>query len=143
MIKKVWNNDDYSTMGWHDCRIYSIEFPFENDDHILTFDIDYIFKISKKKDGMKFMISPCHLSFEGVYNLVIDLDFGRRAEVEIDYLRRRECERLKESNVRYWTFIIGTHVGKISFDAFNYRQVVQKDPVWTDTIDLEHERIKS
>ena len=141
-VKEVWDNSDYPMMGWHDCRIYSIEFSPATDEFKLHFDIDYIFDISTNKGNMTFMIAPCVLTFEGVINLSFDLDFGRQTELDILHLERRECERLKEANVKYWTYVIETRVGDITFDAFNYRQVVEKEPVWTDNIDLEHERTK-
>jgi hypothetical protein len=141
-VKEVWDNSDYPIMGWHDCRIYSIEFPLASDEFKLQFDLDYIFNISKSEGNMTFMIAPCVLTFEGVVNLSLDLDFGRRTDLDILHLERKECERLKEANVKYWTYVIETRVGDITFDAFNYRQVVKKEPVWTDNIDLEHERTK-
>jgi len=46
--KTHWTEQDFDLMGWHDSKIYSINFDMDN--HRIIFDIDYIFDWIKNPD---------------------------------------------------------------------------------------------
>lgn len=88
LVKKVWTDDDFDLMGWHDSHIYGIAFamPYQ-----IAFDIDYIFQwVSPTKDDKyyKFWISPCTLIFENVHDLNLDIEISEPFEFEVSDIKR-------------------------------------------------------
>jgi hypothetical protein len=81
--KRIWTNDDFDEMNWHDCYTHAFAFNSEKFEFIL--DIDYIFQwVSPKSSetAFKFLVSPASLVFENVYDIVFDLSSDGSLQIE-------------------------------------------------------------
>ncbi|HWZ22054.1 MAG TPA: hypothetical protein VNW06_05340, partial [Cytophagaceae bacterium] len=58
--KKIFTEEDFDIMGWHDSLIHGISF---GDNFQFLFDIDYIFKWVLEDKHYMFWVSPCTLVF--------------------------------------------------------------------------------
>ena len=79
--KKVWDEKDFSEMGWHDARIYAfaIEKNYDEFTADLVFDIDYIFSWVHPVEPEKyfsFWVAPCTLIFKEAFNLTMNIETG-------------------------------------------------------------------
>ena len=64
-VPETYDDSDFSSLSWHDCRLYRIDVPDEKSSFVL--DIDYIFEWEKSGDSfLAVWASPCRLVFEGV-----------------------------------------------------------------------------
>jgi hypothetical protein len=79
--KKVWKEEDFESMNWHDCKVYGI--GFDSDNFRLIFDIDYILEWIKPENNkyFKFWVSPSSLIFKNVYDLSIDISITDGFEI--------------------------------------------------------------
>ncbi len=133
--KLIWNEQDFSQMGWHDCRIYAITTTqhFE-----LILDIDYIFKCVLEEPYYKFWVSPCTLIFENVLNINFKSSF-HNSQLEIDSIIKRTCRNpanVETVNKKQWNYVIELHNGSISFQSVGYTQFVRSLPILSTTQSL-------
>ena len=139
--KKVWTENDFEKMGWHDCNIYGLIFQNTNADNKYTtdliFDIDYIFKWVSPippKSNFSFWVSPCSLIFTDAFALTIDID--RRGgttdllEIEDLYLIDK-IEQEKNKWIYEWS--IDLQEGKINFKSSGFKQIVRQNPIFTES----------
>jgi len=135
-VKLNWNEKDFDNMDWHDCPIYSISLPQENQN--LIFDIDYIFKwvLDEKTNLFKFQISPCTLIFKSVLDLNLNLDFQDSIGISMDEIIRIKPKLSPNGKTLFWTFIIKTDKGKISFTSIGFEQIVKEQPILSDSINI-------
>lgn len=119
-------------MGWHDCRIYRVEFPIVENNLALRFDIDYLFEwvLDEGTGFYKFWRSPCELTFMGVLELKIDLDFQEHVGIDVQEISRSKVENATAS---YWKYMISTDHGEISFVCDGIEQLVLEQPVFSDS----------
>ncbi|MCP3660583.1 MAG: hypothetical protein GY830_09845 [Bacteroidetes bacterium] len=129
-VKELWTNEDFDVMGWHDSIIYAIRFPDTKLEFIL--DIDYIFKWEKKKDSFMFWVSPCHLVFEGVLNLRMNLNFADEVGIDISSIHRGN-KTLLTRNLYNWEYHIETVHGDIKFESTGYKQHVLSQPTYSNS----------
>jgi len=129
--KSIWNESDFEQMGWHDSKIYALEFRDESFELIL--DIDYILEWVNPSDNetqFKFWVAPATLVFRNVWNLNINIE---SLDLEIQDLHRsnprppKNINSIKESLEYDWN--IGTNSGEIAFTAVGYKQYFRKDAV--------------
>lgn len=133
--KKVWTQDDFETMGWHDNRIHGIatrtneEEPEKNE---LLFDIDYIFKWVHPlppDEYLTFWISPCTLIFQNVYDLQIDVSAkGTIFELEIADINLVEKITNENNYESYYSWAIELLTGSITFKSQGFQQIVKAQP---------------
>ena len=117
--KKIWTEDDFEQMGWHDCRIYRIRLA--ND---LELDVDYILQWNKPDhEGLPFTfwVAPSTLVFRQVRNIEFELDTAFDDAVEIEDIERTETE-----NGILWTII--TQQGNMEFISDGYTQYIRQEP---------------
>ena len=142
--KTHWTEQDFDLMGWHDSKIYSINFDMDN--HRIIFDIDYIFEWIKNPDteNYKFLVSPVTLIFNNIWNLKIDLE--PYETIEITDITRDNPQ--KPNNHEFinkdieWDWLIDTICGEISFKSVGYQQIIRKHPIIIDTqsLDVSHRK---
>ena len=136
-IKNIWTEKDFETMGWHDCRIYSISLP--NEKYELIFNIDYIFSWEKFSEvDSKYLVSPCKLVFFNVFNLKLSVDFENSLKTFITDLTRENKRLSPNGKLIIWDYIIELdNGGLITFSSTGFKQIVKSEPVLIETQDLE------
>jgi hypothetical protein len=127
--KSIWTETDFEAMSWHDCYIHALSLGKQDK---LLLDIDYIFKwiLMKNKKHYQFLIAPCTLIFENVYDIELE---SLNTPLIIDNISRDNPQTPK--NAEYigketeYDWIIETTVGEISFKSVGYKQYIRKQPV--------------
>jgi len=117
--KKIWTDDDFEKMGWHDCRIYKIRLTDK-----LELDIDYILQWNKPDiEGLPFTfwVAPATLVFKNINNIQFEIDTAFDEAVEIE-----DIELNKSGNKILWTII--TQQGDIEFTADGFTQWIRQEP---------------
>jgi hypothetical protein len=76
LSKARWTDADFTSMGWHDCRIHAVSIGEYDDDTLpparLLLDLDYIVRwVSPAggEDHFTFWIAPATLVFEQAWNI--------------------------------------------------------------------------
>lgn len=132
-VKEIWTEADFEEMGWHDSYIYAISFP--NEDLELGLDIDYLFKwvLDDKTNLYNFWVSPCVLFFFDVFDLEVNLDFKNAVGLDIQDINRSNPRLSPNGKITLWDFEIITDNGYIKFESSGYRQVVKKQPIFSQS----------
>ena len=138
-VKKIWTDNDFEQMGWHDCRLYGFFFDYKNFDLVLN--IDYIFEWVKDQNNpnkfIGFQVAPCSLIFEACTDLKISIDLNNTSDIIINRLKR-ENPRLtpngKFTEMDY--FIDLNNENTLSFSAIGYRQILNDKPTFSENQDL-------
>jgi len=140
--KLVWDDGDFEQMSWHDATIYGIAFgPNEFE---LSLDIDYIFKWAHPLEGeefFRFLVAPCTLVFQNVYDLRLDAAPYGGPMLEIDNISRSDPQKPK--NAKFigrdleWQWTLECHHGEISFRSVGFSQYVRKAPLLTQAQSLD------
>jgi len=138
VVKEIWTNSDFEIMGWHDCRIYAMSFPDEKFKFYL--ELDYIFKWEKYYEGYKFWVSPCHLIFENIYDLRVEMDFQDSIGLYMIEIKRLNPRLSPNQKMTIWDYIIECDSGRIFVSASGFTQIVIKQPVLSETQDLDINR---
>ncbi|WBA40762.1 hypothetical protein [Hymenobacter canadensis] len=117
--KWIWTEADYEQMGWHDARIYAVQFGKD-----ISFDIDYIFQWvqADKDDYFSFWVAPATLIFTEATHVALTMDFRPNQELEIEDIRRESSA----AGVTEWH--LETHQGDIIITAEGFRQVIRRPP---------------
>ena len=127
--KKIWDNNNFEEMGWHDNKIYGLSFGVE--EYEISFDIDYIFKWiapEKNETNFKFQISPATLVFRNVYDLNISFS---SVNIIIEEVYRdnpttpKNYMHIKEPLEYDWT--IKTTNGDITFKSVGFIQYIRQE----------------
>ena len=138
-IKDIWSDSDFADMGWDQSRLYSIAIPDEN--FKLVLDIDYIFKWQREGSSYSgFWVSPCNLIFHNVSGFKSEIDYKDNNLLFVSEIRRSN-ERLTPNKMfTAWDYEIECDNGSISFSATGFEQTVRKQPVLSETLDLNKNR---
>jgi hypothetical protein len=117
--KWAWSDADFDQMGWHDARVYAVQFGKN-----ICFDIDYIFEwVKTDADGFfSFVVAPVTLVFLNPTNISFNVNFQIGQQLEIEEIQRR----IASSGSTEW--YIETHQGDITITAESFRQVVRRQP---------------
>lgn len=117
--KWLWTEADFEHMGWHDARIYAIQFGKK-----ISLDIDYIFQwVQEDADSFfSFWVAPATLVFPDAANVAISVDFRLGGELEIEHIHRQTSA----AGVTEWH--IETHQGSIFVTAESFRQIIRRPP---------------
>lgn len=132
-LKKQWSQNDFEDMGWHDCRVHAI--AFNEADHELWFDIDYILEWIKPDDSKyyKFKVAPATLVFKDVWNLNVCMDYHLGVRIEDIHMDGSPLPKdgdLKNTTECDWR--VETSNGEISFKATGYVQYIRQDVFTVD-----------
>lgn len=131
MKKEIWTHLDFEQMGFHDNRVYSLNFPGE--DMLMRMDIDYIFEWIRNEgsNGYSFRVAPCTIGFNGVLNLKFDLDFDNEIGLEILSLEQEEKEN--NAGAARYLYKVETDKGNIEFTASGYTMKLRRQPALVDS----------
>lgn len=116
--KRLWTQEDFGQMGWHDNHIYKIKAGED-----LELDIDYILKWNTPDlEGLPFTfwIAPATLAFKKITTLSFEID-TLEADLEI-----QDIERETINNEVIWTIM--THQGNFQFLCEGYDQFIRQSP---------------
>jgi len=134
-VKEIWTDSEFDDLGWHDCRLYRMQFPDEN--FRLSFDIDYIFKWEKVSEHFKFWVAPCDLMFSDVSGLKINVDYKDSMLMFISEVKRSNPRLSPNGKVTIWDFLIECDNGQIIFSSTGFRQTIRSQPVLSESQDLK------
>jgi hypothetical protein len=136
--RAIWDEKDFQTMQWHDCKVYAVAFDSEKFE--LVFDIDFIVEWVTPKDSQssyEFWVVPATLAFKNVHELTMDVD---SVDLIIDTITRGDPSEPK--NVNYvndleykWT--IETNNGELSFKSVGYEQFARAKPLLSNAQVIE------
>src|SRR5437868_14837664 len=119
--KWIWTENDLQILGWHDVKIYGVQF---NEDLLL--DIDYIFKWNDPEiEGFPFTfwISPATL----IFKRPIGLSFELTQSFDDNWLEIEDIEMEISEQMKHW--VILTRQGSISFFANSFNQIIRRKPI--------------
>ena len=129
--------NDYEKMNWHDNHIHSFKIRESDDDWsgVLEFDIDYILEWhNAENNGFNFLLAPATLSFYGVADLVITIDYSKapaRVGPMMIHEIQRELESFPNGHSNFkWNIEMGWPTESfISFSASTFTQVLCGKPL--------------
>ncbi|MGY2131147.1 hypothetical protein ACW9KT_02885 [Hymenobacter sp. HD11105] len=117
--KWIWTEADFEQMGWHDARIYAVQFGKS-----ISFDLDYIFEWVRdgKDDFFSFIVAPVTLVFLEPTSILFNVNFRTSQELEIEDIHRRTVSAASTE------WCIETHHGDIIITANTFHQIVKRPP---------------
>jgi hypothetical protein len=142
--KEIWNEKDFTEMGWHDSRIhgFAIEKNYDEFTADLVFDIDYIFNWVHPVDPEKyfsFWIAPCTLIFKETFNLSMNIETGMTEfEFEISDLHLKTKSETEDGNIYDWDLEL--QQGNITFKSKGFEQIVRQKPIHVKEQVIEMEK---
>ncbi len=140
---------DFDGFCCHDDPLYGIALrtgdPAADDwSSDLVLDIDHIVEWVRSESGMRFRVAPATLTFHGVSDLRIDIDWGMRgwqvapAPPTVDRIERErvqtEMQRVYLDGAYYtWRIALSSPVGaSISFAALGFDLALRREPLLVD-----------
>ena len=134
MSAHAWSDQHFEEMSWHDNAVHALRIvEGVHGAGELVLDLDYILEWVKCEGGKcEFRIVPATLTFKGVTNLRISLDYATPTAAlgpfSIHAIERR-TERRARYEAQLWKILINWPVGEISFEALGFEQRSTGDPV--------------
>lgn len=134
-LKSTWSTDDYDEMSWHDNHVHGLRI-IEGDDGVgeLALDLDHILEwIGPADRYFRFLIAPATLTFHGVQDLRILLDYVTPTSA-ISPFSLHEVEREKRVYPTgyescKWRLKLNWPDGAIDFDATGFTQILTGKPI--------------
>ena len=140
--KRVWTEEDFERMGWHDARVHAFAFLPETWEFAL--DIDYIFEWldpGEVEARYSFWSAPATLVFENVTDLRIELE--PYPDASIDGVERRDPGVPRNAahigKAKDWQWVLDFHQGQITFRSAGYALYVRRDALRNTTQSLSLE----
>ncbi len=131
--KAVWTESDFERMGWHDARIYAIDFTRLTTEFELAIDIDYIFEWQQTGENYSFWSAPCTLVFHECYDVIMELAISDTPSISdltrSDPTRPRNAEHTGRDTE--WTWRIDCPQGEVVLKASGYTQYVRRRPTFS------------
>ena len=137
-MRTVWTEADYENMSWHDCHVHGFEIlEGIHGEGELTLDIDYITEWRSGANGKyQFVIAPARLTFKGVSQLQMELDYktptAGLVPFSISNISRTEVTRHPGHATSEWNIGINWPEGRIYFEAHGFIQESYGPSVETD-----------
>ena len=126
--KKIWTDQDFDIMGWHDCRLWALLGIIESFEFVL--DLDYIFKWEDPSPGetnFKFWVSPVTMVFENAHDVKIDIE-SQQGLIQIDNLFKSEERKLGKSDLFDYLYQFICQEGDVTFRSTGYKMYVRQPP---------------
>lgn len=134
-VKNRWSMTDYPSMGWHDCRMYSVSFLDES--YAMSLDIDYIFDCTVDKQGVaSFLVAPAILYLLNSYELVMDISSRSLIGATIENLSMSYLRKSTNGETDIFLCVIELDIGKLSVKTSGFEMILKKSPVLSPTQDL-------
>lgn len=137
MAERVWTDQQFDDMSWHDNHVHALRFmEGEDGSGDLILDLDHIVEwIDGENDSFCFRILPVTLAFHGVMFLRASLDYATTPAAFGPFVIR-EIQRRSEQRERYvaqlWKIAVNWPSGEFSFEARGFTQKGNGEPVLTD-----------
>ncbi len=143
--KKIFTQDDYEQMNWHDVKIHALgTLETEHDFYseiALVFDIDYMLEwvhIPPENRSFSFWIAPCTLVFQNVRDL--HWEFQQPEQHQLEYeIYQLELLAVNPQPTKcfpnYCTYdwrIELTYGGEMTFTSSGMQQWIRKAPVLSE-----------
>jgi hypothetical protein len=134
MSAQTWSDHQFDEMSWHDNHVHALRVvEGEHGAGDLVLDLDYILEWVKcEGDSCEFRIVPAILTFKGVTNLRVSLDYATPTAAlgpfSINTIERR-TERRERYNAQLWKILVNWPVGEISFEGNGFEQRASREPV--------------
>lgn len=152
--RRVWTDDDFEIMYWHDATVHAVAVESaQQDRHAwltrkradslareirgadrLLLDLDYALgddfepgdELGRTKDWPSFWMSPATLVFEDIADLEgeVGLNIVHRGQLALDTVSRSEPA---DDGRRSWS--LRGHTFRLTFSACGYRMFVRREPV--------------
>lgn len=131
--KYIWDETDFSDLGWHDNRIRAMFFEYK--DFMFSLSIDYIYKWEENfKD---YWVTPAKLSFKNVSGLEINISFDNMADLIIEDIFRSNQRSTPNGLMVENEYVVKTNVGTISFFSTGFELELKQNPEFSQSQDLE------
>lgn len=126
--KSVWNDADFSQMGWHDVVVHALGFDAAGSELLL--DLDYLFAWVEPEPPsayFSFWIAPATLVFQQVWDMKMNYDASLGFQLlEIQRGEERACPHAPSR--QEWHWMLEGVEGHISFWAGGYTQHTRRHP---------------
>ncbi|MCX6119089.1 MAG: hypothetical protein NT027_16250 [Proteobacteria bacterium] len=129
--KPIWDESDFSEMGWHDAIIWSVH-P-NSDEFEFLIDLDYIFGRIEPVAGethYKFWVSPVTMVFENASHLRMDLE-SDQGIFEVSDLHMKDPRITLNEKFTDYNFDFELQNGSIQFRATGFKMFVRQQPTCT------------
>ncbi|WP_444915408.1 hypothetical protein ACJJI5_03940 [Microbulbifer sp. EKSA008] len=127
--KKIWSENDFSIMGWHDSKIWGFLADTENFEFMI--DLDYIFQWIHPRKGetyFKFWVAPVTMVFENAYDILLDIE-SRQGELEVADLHMVNERKTKNGRFDEHDFRFDCQEGEFKISATGFKMYVRKAPI--------------
>ena len=143
MTDRVWTDEEYDAMSWHDTAIHGIRFiEGQGGSDELVLDIDYILEWIKVENYFNTRSQPATLTFHGVSELRMTIDYARQSAgctpFSIDGIERRSENRIGYV-AHIWKIPINWPDGEITFEATGFTQTSRGESRLSDAGPLKPE----
>lgn len=153
-MRTTYSDADFDELSWHDCSVWRFELRVgdsaeEDWTADLVLDLDFIADFFNGTDGTaQYSIAPATLSFRGVTDLKMTLDFGDsgfQTAIHAFSVDRIEREPVHDQKVfldrtyyRWTIFSNWPEVGALSFGAVGFTLKLACEPITksADTLSL-------
>jgi hypothetical protein len=134
MSANAWSEGEFDEMSWHDNHVHALRIiEGVHGAGELILDLDYILEWVKcQGDKCEFRIVPATLTFKGVTNLRVSLDYATPTAALGPFsihAIERQTKRRERYDAQEWRFVVNWPVGEISFEASGFEQRATGDPV--------------
>lgn len=146
MSQSVWTNDNFEQMCWHDNAVHGLRVrEGEEGTGELDLDIDYILEWLPPADGgYSFRVAPATLTFQGVSDLVISIDYSKAPAALTPFAIHEIKRELHVYPHGYkdfrWFIEINWPNGFITFNASGFTQTLRAPPIESPDQWLSHEQ---
>jgi hypothetical protein len=151
------SDSDFDRLSWHDCHVWGLSIGAGDPDagdwtSDLTLDLDFIVEwICGVDKSFQFRVAPATLTFHGVTDLRIGIEWGEGAHqvaihpMSIDRIERERVgqQRVFLDRLYYrWRIVLNWPAGaEIAFGAVGFPQQLRAEPVLSARQHLSrHER---
>jgi len=129
LTKLIWDDDDFSDMGWHDTTLWSMH--ANPDDFEFVVDLDYIFSWvcpASGKGPCEFWVAPVTMVFENVGNVRIHIE-SSQGTLEVAALHRTEIAQTPNGKLTHWRYRFECQEGEATLTATGFKMFVRRPPV--------------
>jgi hypothetical protein len=119
-----WSDADFERMSWHDVHVHGLELHGgEHGAGELMLDLDYILDwICEPGGSCTFRIVPAHLTFHGVYDLKIALDYQTQSAAMGPFSLNAIAREPAFDGGWKWRLEVNWPAGSIEFTARGFTQ---------------------
>ncbi|EFH85362.1 hypothetical protein [Ktedonobacter racemifer] len=138
--KRIWTQDDFEHMGWHDSTIHAMAFVLNEWD--IGFDIDYLLQWinpTPPETHFSFWVAPATLIFHNVSDVKCDYDWSHATQLTLQGIKRSD-KRQTPNGMSEWLWTLDGNEGTIQFFATGYTQYFRRSPLLQESQTLSLEK---